>query len=234
MKSVELAGRTKSPHLVGLTIGQAPGLGGVEHPHLLTYDPCKVGLYKALWSQKDLTVCNSPWIWGHHSLYIIYALVLMLILGFTSFPDTERGSGPACSATNLGQNAKMCQLDTVLQESKTEFRFLIAFLLAGYVAATVRMWGVRRQNYASLCGNARNLNIQIASFLPVDGVDAEVVASRETLARWVMLAFELAMLKASPLRTLRMLHTLLLTLFTLRTLHYSHSLRPPLLRLRLR
>ena len=71
MKSVLLAGRTKSPHLVGLTIGQAPGLGGVEHPHLLTYDPCKVGLYKALWSQNDLTVCNSPWIWGHHSLYII-------------------------------------------------------------------------------------------------------------------------------------------------------------------
>lgn len=195
MKFFELSDRMKSTHKVGLTLDQAPGLGGVEHPHILTYDPYKTGLLTAVLWQRDLTVCSSLWVWGHHAIYVVYALLLMLTLGFTSFPDTERGSGPACSASSPGQNAKMCQLDTVLMDSKTEFRFLIAFLLAGYVTVTVRMWGVRRQNYASLCGNARNLNIQIASFLPVDGADAEVTASRETLGRWVMLAFELAMLK---------------------------------------
>eukprot|EP00326_Haptolina_ericina_P023934 CAMPEP_0181188002 /NCGR_PEP_ID=MMETSP1096-20121128/10876_1 /TAXON_ID=156174 ORGANISM="Chrysochromulina ericina, Strain CCMP281" /NCGR_SAMPLE_ID=MMETSP1096 /ASSEMBLY_ACC=CAM_ASM_000453 /LENGTH=273 /DNA_ID=CAMNT_0023277019 /DNA_START=305 /DNA_END=1126 /DNA_ORIENTATION=- len=58
------------------------------------------------------------------------------------------------------------------------------------------MWGVRRQNYAALCGNARNLNIQISSFLPIDLSNSELMTTRKRLARWVMLAYELAFMKA--------------------------------------
>ena len=180
----------------GLVTASAPGVDGEEHPHIITYDPNRTWLFQAVFCAKDLTVCGSPLVWVKHLLGVLYAIVLMLILGNTCFPDTEMGEGPACAGVT---NARMCQLEALMQASKVEFRFLIAFVLAGYVAMTVRMWGVRRQNYASLCGNARNLSIQIASLLAVDGGDAEVALSRITLNRWVMLAYELAMLKAKAL-----------------------------------
>jgi hypothetical protein len=84
----------------------------------------------------------------------------------------------------------------VLETATEDFQWLIAFILAGYVATTVSMWGVRRTNYASLCGNARNLNILLSSLIPLDVEDKDLCETRKTLARWVMLAFELAMLKA--------------------------------------
>ena len=53
-----------------------------------------------------------------------------------------------------------------------EFRFLIAFILAGLVARAVAFWCRRRQNYASLCGTARILNVQISALLPIDQVSS--------------------------------------------------------------
>lgn len=180
----------------GVVTASAPGVDGEEHPHIITYDPDRTWLFQALLCAKDLTVCGSPLVWLKHLLGVLYAILLMLILGHTCFPDTEMGEGPACAA---GKNHRMCQLEDLMQASKVEFRFLIAFVLAGYVGMTVSMWGTRRQNYASLCGNARNLSIQIASLLSVDGGDVEVTQSRITLNRWVMLAYELAVLKPKGL-----------------------------------
>lgn len=94
------------------------------------------------------------------------------------------------------RNRLICQLDGVLEDATDSFQWLIAFLLSGYVAASVNTWATRRTNYAALCGNARNLNILLASLIPLDNTNKDLSASRKTLARWVMLAFELAMLKA--------------------------------------
>lgn len=84
----------------------------------------------------------------------------------------------------------------MLEQSSDSFQWLIAFILSGYVSASVSAWATRRTNYASLCGNARNLNILLASLLPLDKQDRALCETRKTLGRWVMLAFELAMLKA--------------------------------------
>ena len=186
----------KRSALPGVKVAAAAGLMGKEQPHILTYDPGRIMTYSALAYARDLTVFSSPMLWLGHIAYVAYAMVVMVILGFTAFPDGDRGmSGPACAA---GKNIKVCQLNSLLAEAKFEFRFLIAFVLAGFVAGTVRMWGVRRQNYASLCGNARNLNIQISSLLPVNG-GAAMAERRMLLCRWVMLAYELAFMKARGL-----------------------------------
>lgn len=88
-----------------------------------------------------------------------------------------------------------CGLEETLNEARLEFRFLVAFLLSGFVAYTVSMWTRRRSNYASLCGCTRSLLLQLASLLPDDGATA-TSATRTTTCRWVMLGFELAVLKA--------------------------------------
>ena len=64
----------------------------------------------------------------------------------------------------------------------------------GFVASTVGMWRQRRQNYASLCGSTRNLCVQIQASLAWDE-SGETTKLRETLSRWVLLAYELAVLK---------------------------------------
>ena len=90
----------------------------------------------------------------------------------------------------------MCLLNVVLLDAKAEFRFLIAFILSGFVAFTVNAWAKRRTNYASLCGNARNTNILISSKIPLDLNNEALMKTRRKMARWVMLAMELAMLKS--------------------------------------
>ena len=92
------------------------------------------------------------------------------------------------------KNINVCNMEAVLHDTKSEFRFLIAFILAGFVATSVSIWRLRRQNYAALCGNTRNLTVLMMSM--IDGDDDQLTAVRETLARWTILAFELAVLKA--------------------------------------
>ena len=124
-------GLLSPPVHVGLSTGSAPGVGGKEIPKILTYVPGQIWQWRALLFERDLTVCYASSIWLRHMLYVLYAIVLMLILRYTSFPDTEFGTLKGCPP---GKNIKMCQLNTTLMESKKEFRFLIAFVLAGFVA----------------------------------------------------------------------------------------------------
>ena len=96
----------------------------------------------------------------------------------------------------------ICQLDGILNDAKEDFRWLIAFMLAGYVGVSVATWAVRRQNYAALCGkcefyflfcylfdmyinfffgfvgNARNINILLASFLPLETEHRDIMMTR--------------------------------------------------------
>ena len=175
------------PPTKGLVQGETPGF--YSGPKLLTFTPGKISTLLSLCRDRDLTVCSYTSEVLFHLAALLYTFLLMVVFSRNVFwPD-----GPGCAP---GTNVQMCQLDDLLKDSKSEFRFLIAFILAGFVARSVGMWERRRTNYASLCGNARNFNVQVAGLLPVDENNAELNAARATLGRWIMLAFELAMLKA--------------------------------------
>jgi hypothetical protein len=163
--------------------------------HILTFESGKVRPVLGIFLVPDLTVFYSPTQWIHHFIAIGYAVFLMIFLGETSFPDGAKGS-PACSEDDAGHNGNMCQLNDVLSEAADNFQWLIGFVLAGYVATSVATWATRRRNYAALCGTARNLNILVASFIPLDPGDSELMQVRQTLGRWIMLAMELSVLKA--------------------------------------
>lgn len=136
----------------GLKEASEPGFYGEQKPHILTYDPSEVRSVLVPFTDKDLTVCNSVGIWLYHLGFLAYAVLLMFFLAYTSFADGAMGAGSACSDDNVNQNLNICKLEDVLTDAKSDFRWLIAFVLAGYVGVSVTMWGVRRQNYAALCG----------------------------------------------------------------------------------
>ena len=184
-----------------LKLGSEPGFYGESRPHILTYSSRNIGTLMVPIFARDLTVCFSLGRILQHFLMVVYAFLIMLILAHSDvvFPDDEfggDGEGGPVNACATGLNIKICQLDSLLSDAKTEFRFLIAFILAGFVGMTVATWKERRRNYAALCGNARNLSLNLASFVPLTPSDPELMQARATLGRWVLLAFELAVLKA--------------------------------------
>ena len=169
------------------------GFYGDWKPQLFTYDPVDIKPCASPFFSRDLTVCHSMWFWFRHVVWL--GLGLAIALGFGQpkyFPDGR----PACNGANHGAstiNKNICHLEFALDEAKTEFRFLIPFILAGCVTGAVNMWNRRRSDYAALCGGARNLNINLSTIVPLR---PELAETRATLHRWVMLAFELAMLKS--------------------------------------
>ena len=179
----------------GIVLAKAEGFY-LPVPKILTYEPGLVRMIFAPYISSDITVCSSVYNWIHHLSYVAYAIFLMLFLIAYGFTDNQPGASGACSDSDPSRNRAMCQLNDVLLDAKTEFRFLIAFILAGYVGISVSIWAKRRSNYASLCGCARNLNIVIASVLPIDTSNVKLCEQRKKLCRWVMLAMELSMLKA--------------------------------------
>ena len=161
---------------------------------LTTYDPESVRSTVSFLLTSDLTVCYSFTIWAYHFGYVAYAFILMFLLAFTQFPDGKMGDmNPCKSSDGVDINLDICQMDGVMKDAKDDFHFLIGFILAGFVGGVVSMWLTRRSNYAKLCGKTRELNIMISTYIE-DEPDGGT--SRKTLARWSMLAYELAMLKA--------------------------------------
>jgi hypothetical protein len=140
----------------GLKEVDSSGFYSGSHRHLLTYDPSEVRSVLVPFTDKDLTVCNTVGIWFYHLGFLLYALLLMFFLAYTSFADGAMGAGSACSDDNMNQNLNICKLEDVLTDAKSDFRWLIAFVLAGYVGISVTQWAVRRQNYAALCGEYFN------------------------------------------------------------------------------
>lgn len=120
--------------------------------HILTYDPGELRPALVPFLDSELTVCNSIEIWLYHLGFLLYALLLMFYFAYTSFGDGAMGGGGACSDDNTNQNLNVCKLEDVLTDAKSDFRFLIAFVLAGYVGVSVQQWALRRSNYAALCG----------------------------------------------------------------------------------
>lgn len=193
----------------GVKEGNGWGIYGYQSK-LLTYNGGMVRHYLAPFLTPELTVCNYWYVWLQHTCYNMYAISLMCIiaLGFHSsaFPDTEFGGGSVCEDADdveIKYNKSICQLEVVLDDARSEFRFLIAFVLAGYVAAAVNTWNTRRKLYATLCGRTRALMLLISSSLPIpsdtDATKDDLIKLRQTLNRWAMLANELATLKAQGL-----------------------------------
>ena len=186
----------------GVTTLYTPGLYGMRG-RVASYAPRGVNKALSAVFLRDLTVFSSFSTFCVHFLWLLLSLVIMVSVGQRwAYPDTQSGQ-PSCPDTATNRHA--CGLESVLNKARLEFRFLIAFLLSGYVAYTVSMWAKRRSNYASLCGCTRNLLLQISSMLPVaqatglaadchDSMGADE-SSRATLCRWVLLTFELAVLK---------------------------------------
>lgn len=163
---------------------------------ILSYTPGNPFQLFAPFTSPEITLCRSFSQWLGHFGWIIYALMVMIVGAGSGFPDTEFGVGPACTPQQPAVNKAMCQLKDILEENMAEFRFLIAFVLAGFVARVVAVWAERRKNYAALCGATRELTILLNSFLPINIHEDENIKSvRYRLSRWVMLAYELAVLK---------------------------------------
>jgi len=182
----------------GIVLASDDGFFGPDKKHIITYDASEMRTCCSPFLSPDLTVFNSVFKWLKHIRIVSLAIILTLVLGYNDniFSDTSMGSTAACTEDDPARNRLICQLETVLEEATESFQWLIAFILSGYVAASVATWGRRRTNYASLCGNARNLNILLSSLIPLDKSNKYLTDSRTTLGRWVMLAFELSMLKA--------------------------------------
>lgn len=193
--------------LYGLKMGSAPGLDGKSHPHILSFAPSSSVQAFAPVLSRRITVCRSFQTTFVHAAWLIYATGLMVVCAYHGFPDGEMGGGHPCKGDN-GKNVQMCGLVESLEATVPEFRFLIAFVLAGFVGAVVSMWNTRRTNYAAVCGATRELSLLMGSFLPLPGAIAShngrqeeqrLVQARSMLARWIVLAFELAVLKGKGL-----------------------------------
>jgi hypothetical protein len=136
----------------GVKEAASTGFYAQQEHHILTYDPSQLRPALVPFLDRELTVCNTFDIWLYHLGFLLYALLLMFYFAYTSFGDGSMGAGSACSDDNTNQNLNMCKLDDVLSDAKSDFRFLIAFVLAGYVGVSVQQWAMRRSNYAALCG----------------------------------------------------------------------------------
>ena len=179
----------------GLKENTSMGYYGLK-THLFTYDPSKVRSILSMCFARDLTVCNHMYVFFFHLFVIWYGLILMAILAHKAYHEGEFGTGPACLGSPSSVNTDMCMVENILSVATQDFRFLIGFILAGYVGGIVNMWYTRRNNYASLCGNARNTVLTISSLLPDDKSDKAMMDVRYNMCRWTMLGYELAMMKA--------------------------------------
>jgi hypothetical protein len=96
--SVNLASQNPKPFLEmerGFKITTNNGFYGNELPRILTYDPLSMRNMLYPIASSDITVCNSFSRWMQQFIMIIYALFLMILLYYTSFPDGDE-EGIAC------------------------------------------------------------------------------------------------------------------------------------------
>ena len=168
-----------------------------ETDKIFTYNGDMIRQLLVPFLSADMSVCYSNSMWFRHLGYVTYAIVLMVYLAEVWYPDTEMGEvGAPIGACPKDSpiNKNMCAFEDTMSFAKGEFRFLIAFILAGYVASAVGRWKEVRTDYASLCGNTRNLILNINSILPQTSKIED--DCRGTATRWALCAYELAVLKS--------------------------------------
>jgi len=138
---------------------------------------------------------NNMLFWTEHFFYTVLAIVIQITFGHEfAFPDGR----PACNRDDElhRNNMRMCDLLYTLESAKSQLKFLAPFILGGFVVSTVHLWRLRRTAYTALCGATRNINVNIASLLPIDEQDKSIKYARMTMARWSVLGYEFSVLKA--------------------------------------
>ena len=175
----------------GIKFGDPPVQSFYDEPmkKVLTYRPEGIRSFLLPFFQHDLSACYNFWVWIKHLAIVAYAVILSLILAYEYYPDGEMGE-LACSDL---KNRNMCTLEVTLGDAKLEFRFLIAFILAGYVGNSINNWNKRRSTYASLCGNVKNCLCTINSIVSKKNDPRN---ARSHISRWALLVYELSVLKA--------------------------------------
>ena len=175
------------PEVIGVKLGSAPGFYGASCNGILTYDPAWIFTSSAFSTVPHLTLFFDNRTWRSHLIWVIYVLVVASISAVSNrFPAEE--------------------LREPLKEINGEFRFLTAVVLGAFIGRAVGAWKERRKNYASLCGTSRALVVTLATYLPMPpltppqqqggGANEARRVLRQRLGRYVVLALELAMLKA--------------------------------------
>jgi len=131
---------------------------------------------------------------AEHSVYAIIAIALALILNFPwFFQGADRGTACIDKGDNITLTDDICRLEIIVERYHGDLRVLTAFILGGFVTTTIYLWRLRRNNYCILCGATRGLIIQIGAILP-QGNDEESFNLRQTMLRWTLLGYELAVL----------------------------------------
>ena len=96
----------------GVFEGTGRGLYGYQR-NMFGYDVKKTRHLFSPFLSPELTICASYKMWLVHIGYVIYALLLMVYLAETKYPDTTMGDQkPACSTTNgvPDGNQNICNL----------------------------------------------------------------------------------------------------------------------------
>jgi len=129
------------------------------------------------------SVCTLNQLMEYISLTIV-AIVLMLIIGI----GKEGFQSPTLCED--GNKSSICDLQVSMKRGAIQYQVLAAFILGGFVLSSVDMWRQRRHAYVLLCNTTRNLIMNIGALVHSND------AARHTMIRWVVLAFELSVLKA--------------------------------------
>jgi len=132
--------------------------------------------------------------WIEVAVLTLSALGIQFIFGRNAFfPDGR----PACKSGigEPGRNINMCGLHKAAEDNYTMIRFLVAFIIGGFVKKAVAEWREKRSQYASLCGAVRQTAVTISSRLPLTSEPKDMQV-RQLMGRWIILAFELGVLKA--------------------------------------
>jgi len=113
--------------------------------------------------------------------------IVLLRNGTLASNSTDTSDDPTTAVNSYA--SAMCELKESLENGVLSLTLLSAFIIGGFVMASVNIWLARRSSYLALCGATRNLLININSIIPQE-------ADRRLMSRWTILAFELSVLKA--------------------------------------
>ena len=163
-----------------LTLASKAGFYGTPLLRVLSYSPAHMW---HIFAPTELSVFNYKVLWIQSGFCVLLAIMVDVITP----PD-------------LGEAQEDRQAVVLL--AADSLKGLVAFIVGGFVTNVVATWKQRRTNYASLIGTSRNLLIQISSIVALTTADAAaeeqavVREMRATLGRYVLLACEIAILKA--------------------------------------
>lgn len=165
-----------------IKVAATPSFFGSPTPRLITYNPMKVPYLEAALPGVHRGWQTDRLLWAQSTICCVVALSI----GFCTPVES--------------QSVHTEQLDMITTVASA-ISTLVAFLLGRFVSHVVGAWKGRRANYSRLNNCLRRLLVDVSSCVSVSPgsqtADAELIqVSRATIGRHVLLAGELAVLKA--------------------------------------